>query len=215
MKSKAFLFRLFLILTMIVVATVFYNQLPETIPIHWNIQGEPDDFASKTWAAWLMPSIGLICLFLFPLLAKIDPHFKNYKDFSRSFEVIQTLIIVLFAFFFFLQYYMILNPEQSYLTLPLILSAMGISFIVIGNYLGKVRQNFFVGLRTPWTLKDPEVWQKSQRLSGWTFVIGGLIFLLEAWLKFYFGFVFVMVILTIVLVPTLYSYLLYRRKHLE
>ena len=212
MKSKSFYFRLLLVAGMIVASLILYPKLPDTIPTHWGINGQPDDWGSKVWAAWLIPGISIVFMLLFPFLAKIDPKSENYKKFSGPYQAIQTLLIAFMAFIFFLQYYFTFYPARQELMTPIMLSAMGVMFIVLGNTMGKVRQNFFVGLKTPWTLADPEVWQKSQRLAGWMFVIAGIIFLLEAWLQLYVGIVFIIVILAIVLVPTVYSYLLFKKK---
>lgn len=212
MKSKSFYFRLLLVAGMIFASLLLYSKLPDTIPTHWGVSGQPDDWGSKRWAAWLIPGISIVFMFLFPLLAKIDPKSENYKKFSGPYEIIQTLLISFMSFIFFLQYYFTFYPAQQALMTPIMLSAMGVMFIVMGNLMGKVRQNFFVGLKTPWTLADPEVWQKSQRFAGWLFVIAGIIFLLEAWLQLYLMPVFIFMILAIILVPTLYSYVLFRKK---
>jgi uncharacterized membrane protein len=78
--------------------------------------------------------------------------------------------------------------------------------------MGKVRQNYFVGLKTPWTLNDPEVWQKSQRFAGWMFVLAGLAFIIESVIWFAFLPVFVVAIFVMVVAPMAYSYVLSRDK---
>ena len=85
-------------------------------------------------------------------------------------------------------------------------------FIILGNYMGKVRQNYFVGLKTPWTLNDPEVWQKSQRLAGWAFVLSGLIFIVESIIWIAVAYAFIGTIALVVIVPIAYSYLISRPK---
>ena len=212
MMTKGFIFRFLIIMAMIVATVVLYPGLPEIIPIHWNFEGIADDWGSKMWAVWIMPGISILMLFLFPLLAKIDPRTKNYEKFSGVYEFFQTLFILFFAFIFFIQYFMIFYPEKNELMSPIMFSALGILFIFLGNYMGKVRQNYFVGIRTPWTLSDPDVWQKSQRLSGWLFVLGGLVFLLQAWLSLPIFWVFIGVIGILVLIPVIYSYVLYSKR---
>lgn len=212
MISKLFFFRLLLVIGMIAVAALFYADLPEQIPTHWNINGQPDDWGPKIWAAWMMPGISLILLFLLPFLAKIDPKAENYNSFSSTYEVLQTVLILFMTLMFSLQYYFTFHPHQQALMTPFMLSAVGVMFIVMGNYMGKVRQNFFVGLKTPWTLADPEVWQKSQRLTGWMFVFAGVIFLIQAWAQKYILATFIIVMVAIAFVPTIYSYVIYKRK---
>ncbi len=213
MKTKAFIFRLVVVILMFIVAAILYPRLPENIPIHWGMEGQPDEWGAKMWAIWIIPGISLILLFLFPLLAKIDPRRKNYDAFSGTYEIIQNLIILFLTFVFFMQFFMTLRPENQDLMPTMMLAALGIMFVILGNYMGKVRQNYFLGLRTPWTLNDPEVWQKSQRVMGWAFVVGGFIFLLQAWLQLYVITSFIVVMSVIVVVPMVYSYLIYKKKH--
>lgn len=211
MKSKGFILRLVIVIVMFIGTILLYPQLPDVIPIHWNFHGQPDDWGAKTWAAWLIPGISLLMIILFPILAKIDPRHKNYKKFSGAWEVIQTVIIAFFGFIFFVQYYMTLYPENQNLMEPIMLSAVGIMFIVLGNYMGKIRQNYFVGIKTPWTLHDPEVWQKTHRLGGWVFVIAGIVFLFEAWTGLFIGPVFFITVAGVVLIPVVYSYVISKK----
>jgi len=210
MMTKGFIFRSLLVAAMFIVTIVFYPSLPDVIPTHWNLEGMPDDWGAKFWAAWLIPGMALLLLFLFPFLAKIDPRAKNYEKFSGVYVLIQTLILLFLSLVFFMQYFMIFYPDKNEWMSPILFSGLGVLFIVLGNYMGKVRQNYFVGLRTPWTLSDPEVWQKSQRFTGWLFVLGGLFFLLQAWLQLSSVWVFASVLVVIVLAPVIYSYWVYR-----
>lgn len=81
MKSKSLIFRLILVLGMFVTTAIVYSKLPDQIPTHWGVTGQADQWGDKTWAAWMMPGMGLIFLFMFPFLAKIDPKKENYKNF--------------------------------------------------------------------------------------------------------------------------------------
>ncbi|MBN2086916.1 SdpI family protein [Candidatus Peregrinibacteria bacterium] len=212
MKSKGFILRLSIVLAMIIATLFLYPKLPDIIPTHWNFQGQPDDWGAKTWAAWLIPGISLLMIILFPILAKIDPRHKNYKKFWGVWEIIQTIIIAFFGFIYFIQYYMTLYPENQNLMQPIMLSAVGLLFIVLGNYMGKIRQNYFVGIKTPWTLNDKEVWQKTHRVGGWAFVIAGILYLFEAWTGLFIGPVFIITITGVVVVPIVYSYVISKKN---
>ncbi len=211
MKSKGLKLRIIIVIAMVIASIILYPKLPDIIPTHWNFKGQPDDWGAKWWAAWLIPGISLLLLGLFPILAKIDPRHKNYKKFTGVWEIIQTVIIAFFGFVFIMQYYITLVPENQNLMEPIMFSAVGLMFIVLGNYMGKVRQNYFVGIKTPWTLHDKEVWQKTHRLGGWVFAIGGLVFLINAWVQIFEGPIFFITILAIVLIPVVYSYLISKK----
>lgn len=212
MKSKGFIFRFIIVILMFIAGAFFYSKLPEQIPIHWNYAGEADDWGAKVWANWLMPGIALLMLVLFPIFAKIDPRRKNYEGFKDVWETIQTSIILFFAYIYGVSFYMMFNPDKGDMMEKFMMTGIGILFIVLGNYMGKVRQNYFVGLKTPWALHDPEVWQKSQRFAGWFFVLGGLIMLVNAWLQLYVPIVFFVTVISMVIIPIVYSYLVSLKK---
>lgn len=206
------LFKLFLLLVVIIISAIAYPKMPEIVPIHWNYAGEPDNYGSKIIGAFLIPAIIAIMLILFPILSKIDPKAKNYTQFAGSWHVIQITIMFMLAYFHLVQLYIILHPDKNYLLGKLFTAGLGVMFVILGNFMGKVRQNYFVGIKTPWALNDPEVWQKTQRFGGWVFVIGGLIFLLQALIWQYVLPIFIVTITTIIILPIAYSYFISRKK---
>lgn len=208
MKNPSFWFRIFLVFCMFVAGMLMYPYLPDIIPAHWNIEGEPDRWGQKNITLWIIPLVALVITFLFPFFQHIDPKSKNYNQFSGAWNGIQTIIIGFLTYTYVVSLYISLFPEKSSQMQPMMLSALGTLFVFLGNYMGKIRQNYFVGLKTPWTLSDPIVWQKSQRVAGWSFVFGGIIFLIEAWLQWQVKYVFWISIPLIVLIPIVYSYLL-------
>lgn len=206
--------RLLLVVALFVAAFLVYPHLPEEVPVHWNTIGEPDDFASREFGTFLVPAMALGFFILFPLLAKIDPKKQNYEKFTGAWEWIQTLLILMLAYFYGVQLFITLHPEQQELMPRLMFGGLGLLFIALGNLMGKLQQNFFVGLRTPWTLSDPEVWRKSQRVAGWSFVVGGLLFILLACLGNvpYLGAIFISITVAMILFPIVYSYLIYAKQ---
>ena len=149
--------------------------LPEglTLPIHWNINGEIDRFADATHALLMPPAIMIGTLTLLFVLKYIEPRKQNLLDSLQAAKAIITAIIVFFAVI-----------EASYIALimgvdfemhKVILSAVGALFIVTGNYMTKTRSNFFIGIKTPWTLSSDSVWKKTHRLGGKLFMIAGLL----------------------------------------
>jgi len=212
MKNKTlFWVRFFIVIAMIVAGIALYPSLPETIPTHWGLSGEADAWGPKLLGILIGPVIATFMLLLFPLLSKLDPKKENYEKFKGSWEVLQTALIGFFAYVFALQKYFSLNEQYSYLMGRLIMGGVGALFIVMGNLLGKIKQSFFIGFRTPWTLSDPEVWQKTHRVAGWAMLIGGVAFVLEALVWQFVVPVFVVSIVSIVVIPMVYSYLISKK----
>lgn len=188
-----------------------YSKLPDVIPSHWNFQGQADSFQPKTYGTWLLPTLALIMAILFPFFRRIDPKSENYPKFEHVWEIIQLSIIGILAYIYAIQLYVSLNPELSEQVGRFVVFGIGVLFVVLGNYMGKIRQNFFVGMRTPWTLSDPEIWSKSQRFAGWMFVVGGLLMMAEGFLWPTKGASLFGVVLIVSLAPIAYSYMLYRK----
>ncbi|MGG0510562.1 SdpI family protein [Priestia megaterium] len=185
--------------------------LPATMPIHWGANGEADGFATKINAMILTVGIMVLIYFIIAFVPRIDPRKENYKYFSKTYNIVLNAVLLLF---FFVNMSTILqglgyNVPMSYIA-PIM---AGLVFIIIGNYLQRVRSNYFMGIRTPWTLSNETVWKKTHRLSGKLFFIGGLLILISAFLPD--GYKSVIMWGSIVLcvaVPYLYSYLAYKKE---
>lgn len=191
---------------MFIAGIILYPYLPDIIPTHWGFEGEANGWGPKTWSVWLLPGMGLIMMILFPVLQKLDPKSQNYEDFRKSWTIIQTTILGMLFYIFAVTMFVTMRPEYGHLVGRLFFFGTGLMFVILGNYMGKVRQNYFVGLKTPWTLNDPEIWQKSQRVAGWAFVLCGLVGLVESLLWIAAPYVFFGSVALMVIVPIAYSY---------
>jgi uncharacterized membrane protein len=205
------LIQLAIVAAMFITGFIVYPYLPETIPVHWNFEGQPDNFGPKTIGTFIFPLVSLAIVILFPIFQSIDPKKENYEKFKNAWSAIQLTLITLFAYFYGAQLYFTLNPEQSHLMGTYMTAGVGATFIILGNYISKIRHNYFVGLRTPWTLNDPEVWNKSQRLTGWTFVIGGLALIFSGIGNIFHPYIFFGIIIVMVLLPTVYSFIISKK----
>lgn len=212
MESSRFLWavRSVTALSVAVTAAYFYPRLPDVVAIHWNISGNADAFASKDFATAFFPGIILAVSVLFAWLPTIDPKADKYAIFNHSWELVQAALLAFFAYVYFVTLYVPLHPEAN--IGPLIAFGMGLLFILIGNYLGKIRSNYFFGIRTPWTLADEDVWNKTQRLGGKTFVAAGFVSMLAAAFPAWTFYVFFTAIAGAVAAPTWYSYSLFKNK---
>ncbi|MGG0479368.1 SdpI family protein [Priestia megaterium] len=208
---KKHVFPLSITLLTLVAWLIALPHLPATMPIHWGANGEADGFATKINAMILTVGIMVLIYFIIAFVPRIDPRKENYKYFSKTYNIVLNAVLLLF---FFVNMSTILqglgyNVPMSYIA-PIM---AGLVFIIIGNYLQRVRSNYFMGIRTPWTLSNETVWKKTHRLSGKLFFIGGLLILISAFLPD--GYKSVIMWGSIVLcvaVPYLYSYLAYKKE---
>ncbi|MBR2052915.1 MAG: SdpI family protein [Clostridia bacterium] len=209
-KWKLLVSSLVILLPMIV-GLCIWNILPNVIPIHWDINGNPDGFAGKAIAVFAVPG-GMLALHWLCVLASVflDPKSKNTVS-SKAFGLviwitpIINLVVCALVFAYALGLAINIGFVMSLL--------VGVMFIVIGNYLPKCKQSYTMGIKLPWTLHDEENWNKTHRLGGIVWVICGIAMLATSWLGNFW--VLVGVLLAAIIIPTIYSYVLYRKKQKE
>ena len=158
-----------------------YGKLPAEVPMHWNIHGEIDRYGSKN-ELFLIAGINIFLGVFMAVMAKIDPKQKNYARFRETYDWI---IIWTLGFMTALMGVVLVETMQPG-TLDIsktICMMVGLLFIVLGGMMPKVKQNFFTGVKTPWTLSSDEVWNKTQRLGGKSLVLGGVLILGSACLS--------------------------------
>ena len=189
----------------ILAGVVLWNQLPEQMPTHWNAAGEVDGWSSKPFAVFGLPLILVAAQWLCVLATTTDPKRQNHSEkiYHLVFWIMPVLSIVLHA----VTYMTVLGVGvRMEMVMPIF---MGLLFVIIGNYLPKCKQSYTIGIKIPWTLNNEENWNKTHRLAGWVWVIGGIAIMLTG---FFGGFVaFFVITLVMVLVPAIYSYLLHRK----
>jgi len=181
---KTEFFPLLLVILTLTAAVYFYNNLPERIPTHWNVQGQVDAYGSGKVQSVVLPLVAVGIYILFLLLPYLDPKKERYEQFSKVYHIFKNLILGLFIIIFFITSF---NGLGYNLPVGVIIpSLIGLLFIILGNYMGKIKMNWFMGIRTPWTLSSEEVWNKTHRLGGKLFILGGLLmisqtFILVSW----------------------------------
>ncbi|MEZ5472344.1 MAG: SdpI family protein [Marinicella sp.] len=208
-KRNKFLFSIAVVIIVTWLVAWWYEpKLPEIIPTHWNIDGEIDGWTKKPWGVYLLPVISSISSLLLMLLPKIAP--KGFK--LGTAQSIYELFVLIMAIFMFAV--MVLTFEsaldQSVDANQWIMVGIGILFVLIGNYLSKVPKNFFLGIRTPWTLSSDEVWYKTHRLGSWTFIACGFLVILGGFFKWSTT-LLIVILLSAALVPLLYSLVIYKK----
>ncbi|KPU43148.1 immunity protein SdpI [Oxobacter pfennigii] len=200
---------LLLILAGFCMSIYFYPALPDRVPSHWNIHGEIDGYMNRFWGAFLMPLMNAGFYFFFIFLPYLDPRKNNYNYFSSAYRAIRYMLHI---FFVGIQIVTLMAALGYPIKIQVIVPAgVSLLFILLGNVMGKVKHNYFVGIRTPWTLSNEEVWRKTHRLAGPLWVAGGILCLILSFLNSRItSMLFFLVIVIIAAVPTVYSYILFR-----
>lgn len=206
LKKEGFI--ILLILLAFAISIYFYPTLPDRMPIHWNIRGEVDSYGSKAFGAYGMPLMGLGIYVLFLALPYIDPKRKNYESFKSTYQLFKYIIII---FFFCFHTITLLNATGINVNVVMFTQvAVSFLFILLGNAMGRVKHNYFVGIRTPWTLASEDVWKKTHRLAAPLWVAGGLINLILSLLGIAsYGFIAITIMISIV--PVVYSFIIFQR----
>lgn len=159
----------------------FWPQLPDPMPTHWGANGLPDGWMPRFWGAVIGPLAATFTYVMMSLSPVIDPRKRNWAAFADIYPVLKTSMTALMLYVTYLALSSAASADQV-LPASKLLLAIGLLFIVMGNYLPKVRSNFFVGIRTPWTLSSDEVWVRTHRFAGKLMVALGLVVLVSTWL---------------------------------
>ncbi|MGI6704040.1 MAG: SdpI family protein [Clostridia bacterium] len=194
------------------VAAYSYVKLPADgqYPVHWSFSGQPDRYGSKLEAVSIGPIVSGLIYALAVVLPGIDPKRKNYQKFKKEYILLMQVIMGVMAIIYIIT---IMAAFGRQVNITLWVNAMvGMLFIVLGNYMGRIKPNWYMGIKTPWTLSNDRVWAKTHRFGGRTFVILGVLFLLNAFIGFITNFVvFLVLLLVFAFSPVVYSYILYRK----
>lgn len=182
-----------------------WGQIPagELVPTHWGIDGQPDAYGSKTMGLLSLPGIAVLIVVLLALVPRLDPRRRNLAQSQKAYTAVWASILTFMAL---LHIGMVLETlgRQGIVGI-LIPIATGILFIIIGNYLSKVRSTFTFGIRTPWTLTSEESWRKTHRLGGRLFMLLGALIALSAFFGMMF-FTFLLIISSVGLIIFLFGY---------
>jgi uncharacterized membrane protein len=210
MKVK-FLEILLVALVVIPLALLFYmwSSIPETIPVHYGWSGEPNRFDNKSILIWFIPLVMIFSYSIMALVPRIDP--KNRVTYNQRGYYSMRLAVSLFHAILFSSYILSIAGDWNFSrTVPLLIMAL---LIVLGNYMPVLKPNYFIGVRTPWTLENTHVWKKTHRFCGRLLVAGGLVGLIMhlVWpslsLSFSVGLIVVLAVLSVS-----YSYVTYRKS---
>lgn len=202
---------LIVLLACVALSFFFYANSPEIVASHWNFRGEADGFSSRAFASFFFPGllIGLYLLFL--ILPNFDPKKERYEEFAKTYNIFRHLIVGVLAIVYVatgiynIGYHINIGITVAWV--------IGLMMIVLGNYLAKTKNNWFMGIRTPWTMSSENVWNKTHRLGSKLFIIFGLIIMIAPLLPETIGMILFFGWVLILLIGTFgYSYWAYRQE---
>lgn len=190
-------------------AFFLYPLLPEQIPTHWNADGSVT-FGSRN-TVFITAGTGLLFAVLFDLLPKIDPRRRNYEKFGSFYDLFCVLMEIFILVMNGIMVTEALRPGT--LSVPMaVMLGVGILFVIVGNFMPKFKSNFYMGIKTPWTLSSDEVWRKTHRLGGKCFFLSGLLFIICAFLPESAFAVCFAGILIACFIPGIMSYIWWRQE---
>lgn len=200
-----------------VLALAVYNDLPDRVVMQWNLQGEPNWDAPKAYTAFGLPIFFAVINLITLGAIFLDPKRGNISD--KLMSIVQWIVPIMSLILVPLILFAAMDATPPMKTIiPVLFTFGGLTFIVVGNYLPKCKQNYTVGIKVPWTLHDEDIWNKTHRLAGFLWIIGGILFITIGFLSLpnTLGLILIISLSALLaIVPILYSYLLYRKKNVN
>ena len=209
MKLKKEFPILLIALSPIIYLALIWNNLPDTVPVHWNHKGEIDRYGSKTTLLYIALLMPLILYALFLLIPKIDPK-KQIAKMGGKFQKLRFIITVFISITTI--YIIYATKTMSLFNQNFMILLVGGLFLIFGNYFKTISPNYFIGIRTPWTLKNETVWKETHNVGGKLWFIGGLTLLVTGLVFSKSNYIVFIAITTIlIVVPIIYSYLRFKK----
>ena len=186
-----------------------FDQLPDRIPTHWNLRGEVDGWSGRTFGAFGFPVLMIGIWGLCYWLPSIDPRRESYAKFRSTYDIVVAAIIALMLFV----HATVIGTSLGYdlpvsMIIPLLVGGL---LVLIGNLLPRARPNWFFGIRTPWTLSNDRVWERTHRMGGRVMVLAGLLIAVTAFTPaLWMGIVIPVAAVGAAVIPIVYSYVVWR-----
>jgi uncharacterized membrane protein len=200
-----------LLLLPFAVSAYLWDEMPDTVPTHFNIYGEVDDWGPKWVNAFMFPAIGLFTYLLLIFLPLIDPK-KRIESRQKPIAAIRILLsIFMVGMYVFI---MATSLGKQLAVDSYIKAGVGALIMVLGNYMNSVKQNYFIGVKTPWTLENEEVWKLTHRLTSKIWTVGGLLMVIQPFAIPHpqIGIaIYISIITVLVIVPVVYSYVIFQK----
>ncbi len=201
---------LFILLPFTYLALI-WNELPDIVPSHWNARGEIDGYSSKMlllMVPFFLPILVYPILFFAPVIdpkKKVDVNSSKFQNLKHLMTMLMSLLAV---------YIIYSSHKQSLASPSMVFVLVGVIISVLGNYMQTVKPNYFIGIRTPWTLESEEVWRKTHQYASKFWFFGGAIMAVGALLVSPENGLYLVLGITVVigLLPVLYSYRMFKKE---
>ncbi len=206
---KSYLIALVLVVVSFALSVYYYPRMPDQIASHWNASGNADGSMPKLWGLFLLPTLTAGLLALFAAIPRLDPLHENIAEFREYYDLFVVLFVAFMVYVHLLT--IVWNLGYRFDFTMVLLPAIGVLFYFIGSLMGRVERNWFIGVRTPWTLSDDRVWKKTHTRAGPLFKLAGIIAVLGVFVPRYAIYLLVGPVVLVAIYLTLYSYVEYRR----
>ncbi len=207
-KSTMVVTSLVLLFPMLI-GLILWAELPDQIATHFGANNNHDGWSSKAMTVFGLPFLMFFIQWVVFLLTSYEPKKKNIND--KIFRAVLWIIPLVSSVVFLATYMTALGYSLNVGLLVNLL--VGLVFIVLGNYLHKVKQNYTVGIKLAWTLNSKENWNRTNRMGGWIYILGGLLFILNAFLQQIW--LLIAIIAMVIILPVLYSFVLFKKENYE
>ena len=200
-----------IVIPFIYLAMVWEN-LPAKVPTHFDLAGNPNDWSEKTSLPYMIAAMGIGSYLLMLLI----PYFDPKKKIAQMGDKYYSLRFIMTLFMSVISFYLLYVSNKGEINPNLLIALVGAFYAVLGNYLQSVKPNYFIGIRTPWSLENEETWRKTHRLGGKLWLTGGLLTMLIAFVvksNTMLAITFGTVTAVVAIVPVVYSYLEFRKIH--
>lgn len=200
-----------ILLLSLIITVVYYPSVPDIIPTHWGPTGQIDATGPK-YMLFVFLGIAISVNILMLFVEKIEPKKGSYAKFPKAFNVMRVFITALLCGLELLTICFAFDPEFADMA-HIMYITMGLMFILLGNYMPKVKHNYTFGIKTPWTYASENVWNKTHRMAGPLWVAGGVIMMCGIFMPAKVAFVIMFpLLILLVIVPMAYSYLEYKKE---
>jgi len=200
-----------ILLVSLAVTLFYYPRVPDIIPTHWGISGRIDATGPK-YMLFVFWGLALFVNVIMLFAEKIEPKKGSYAKFPKVFNILRVFITALLCGLELLTIAFAFNPDFADMN-SIMYITMGFMFVLMGNYMPKVKHNYTFGIKVPWTLASENVWNKTHRMAGPLWIMGGIVMMGDVFMPPEIAFVIMFaVILLLVIAPMVYSYIEFRKE---
>jgi uncharacterized membrane protein len=207
------LFMWAIIAVQLIVAVYGFVVLPATVPIHWGANGQVNGYGPKWLGTFLYPLMSAGIYILVRALLAAGPRLGGREATAANLRITKLVIVGVLLLMLIIQLATLAQTLGAGFDLMQIVTlALSLLFIFLGNYMGKIRRNFWVGIRTPWSIANDVVWERTHRVGGWLFVVVGLIGILCSFVPALYLWGLMVPLLIVVVFLCFYSYYCYQQQ---